>query len=43
VIEGPAAIEEAGTTTVIEPGDVVTVEDHGCLLIRLAERNGGPA
>jgi N-methylhydantoinase A len=43
VIEGPAAVEEAGTTTVIEPGDVITVEDHGCLLIRLAARNGGPA
>jgi N-methylhydantoinase A len=40
VIEGPAAVEEAGTTTVIEPGDVITVEDHGCLLIRLAERDG---
>jgi N-methylhydantoinase A len=32
-IEGPAAIEEAGTTTVIEPGDVLTVEEHGCLVI----------
>jgi N-methylhydantoinase A len=32
-IEGPAAIEEAGTTTVIEPGDVLTVEPHGCLVI----------
>jgi N-methylhydantoinase A len=35
VIEGPAAIEEAGTTTLIEPGDVLTVEDHGGLRIDL--------
>ena len=33
VIEGPAAVEEAGTTTIIEPGDVLHVEDHGCLVI----------
>jgi len=33
VVEGPAAVEEAGTTTVIEPGDVLRVEAHGCLLI----------
>jgi N-methylhydantoinase A len=35
VIEGPAAVEEAGTTTLVEPGDVLTVEEHGCLLIKL--------
>lgn len=32
-IGGPAAIEEAGTTTIVEPGDQVTVEAHGCLVI----------
>ncbi len=35
VIEGPAAIEEAGTTTVIEPGDRLTVKEHGCLVINV--------
>jgi N-methylhydantoinase A len=38
VIEGPAAIEEAGTTTLLEPGDVLTVEEHGCLVIRVPEK-----
>jgi N-methylhydantoinase A len=33
VVEGPAAVEEAGTTTIVEPGDVLRVEDHGCLVI----------
>ncbi len=37
VVEGPAAIEEAGTTTIIEPGDVLTVEPHGCLVIQIGE------
>jgi N-methylhydantoinase A len=36
VVEGPAAVEEAGTTTIIEPGDVLRVEDHGCLVIDVA-------
>ena len=35
VVEGPAAIEEAGTTTIIEPGDVLRVEPRGCLVIDL--------
>ncbi len=39
-IEGPAAVEEAGTTTIIEPGDVLTVEDHGCLVIDVARPGG---
>jgi N-methylhydantoinase A len=33
--DGPAVVEEAGTTTVIEPGDVLTVEDHGFLVINV--------
>jgi N-methylhydantoinase A len=32
-IEGPAVVDEAGTTTIIEPTDVLTVEMHGCLVI----------
>ena len=35
VIDGPAAVEEAGTTTLVEPGDVLTVEAHGCLVIKV--------
>ena len=33
-IEGPAAIEEAGTTTIIDGGDTLVVEEHGCLVIQ---------
>jgi len=32
-VEGPAAIEEAGTTTLIDAGDLLSVEDHGCLVV----------
>ena len=32
-IEGPAAVEEAGTTTLIDAGDLLSVEDHGCLVV----------
>ncbi len=35
VVVGPAAVEEAGTTTVIEPGDVLRVEPHGCLVVEV--------
>lgn len=35
-IDGPAAIEEAGTTTIIDVGDALTVEPHGCLVIDVA-------
>jgi len=41
-VEGPAAIEEAGTTTIIEPGDVLRVEDHGCLVIDVARGGQTP-
>jgi N-methylhydantoinase A len=34
-IEGPAAIEEPGTTTIIDAGDMLTVEEHGCLMIQV--------
>jgi N-methylhydantoinase A len=37
VIEGPAAIEEAGTTTMLEPGDRLQVEANACLVIDVAK------
>jgi N-methylhydantoinase A len=36
-VEGPAAIEEAGTTTMLEPGDRLRVEDNACLVIDVAK------
>jgi N-methylhydantoinase A len=35
VIEGPAIIEEAASTTVVDPGDTVTVNAFGHLIMRL--------
>jgi N-methylhydantoinase A len=35
VIEGPAVIEEAASTTVVEPGDRVTVNEYGHLVMEL--------
>jgi N-methylhydantoinase A len=35
---GPAAIEEPGTTTIIDAGDTLTVEAHGCLMIQVDGR-----
>jgi N-methylhydantoinase A len=32
---GPAAVEEAGTTTIVDAGDTMLVEDHGCLIIEV--------
>ena len=36
-LDGPAVIEETGTTTVMEPGDTLTVEPHGCLVIAVGK------
>jgi N-methylhydantoinase A len=36
VIKGPAIIEEAASTTVVEPGDTVTVNAYGHLVMQLA-------
>jgi N-methylhydantoinase A len=36
VVDGPAAVEEAGTTTIIDLGDVARVEEHGCLVVEIA-------
>ena len=35
VIDGPAIIEEAASTTVVEPGDTVTVNAFGHLVMQL--------
>jgi N-methylhydantoinase A len=35
VITGPAIIEEMASTTVVEPGDTVTVNAYGHLIMRL--------
>jgi N-methylhydantoinase A len=35
VIKGPAIIEEAASTTVVEPGDTVTVNAFGHLIMQL--------
>jgi N-methylhydantoinase A len=35
VIKGPAIIEEAASTTVVEPGDRITVNPFGHLVMRL--------
>ncbi len=35
VITGPAIIEEAASTTIVEPGDTVTVNPYGHLIMRL--------
>ena len=36
VIQGPAIIEEVASTTVVEPGDTVTVNAFGHLVMELA-------
>jgi N-methylhydantoinase A len=36
VVEGPAAVEEAGTTTLLEPSDRLHVDDRACLVIDVA-------
>ena len=39
VIAGPAIIEETASTTVIEPGDVVAVNEYGHLVMELGNAN----
>ncbi|HEY1235420.1 MAG TPA: hydantoinase/oxoprolinase family protein [Candidatus Binatia bacterium] len=38
VITGPAIIEETASTTVIEPGDLVTVNEYGHLMMELGAK-----
>jgi N-methylhydantoinase A len=40
VIDGPAVIEEVASTTVVEPGDTVTVNPFGYLVMRLGGSGG---
>jgi N-methylhydantoinase A len=35
VITGPAIVEEVASTTVVEPGDTVTVNEYGHLVMTL--------
>jgi N-methylhydantoinase A/oxoprolinase/acetone carboxylase beta subunit len=35
-IAGPAVIEETSSTTVVDAGGTVRVDDHGCLVILIA-------
>lgn len=37
VLDGPAIIEEEGTTTVLRPSDRLAVDDRGCLRLRIGE------
>jgi N-methylhydantoinase A len=39
-LQGPAVVEEFGSTTVIFPGQELTVDPHGILVIRPAQRTG---
>jgi N-methylhydantoinase A len=39
VIAGPAIIEEAASTTVVEPGDLITVNQYGHLMMQLGDLN----
>ena len=43
VIKGPLVIEEPGTTTIVDTGDNLSIEDHGCLIIDInaSEAMGG--
>jgi len=34
-LKGPAAIEEPGTTTIIDATDTLSIENHGCLVIHV--------
>jgi N-methylhydantoinase A len=34
-IQGPAAIEEPGTTTIVDAPDTLSIENHGCLIIHV--------
>jgi 5-oxoprolinase (ATP-hydrolysing)/N-methylhydantoinase A len=34
-VKGPAAIEEPGTTTIIDAADTLSIENHGSLVIHV--------
>jgi N-methylhydantoinase A len=37
-VNGPVAIEEPGTTTIIDAADTLSIENHGCLMIHVPRR-----
>ena len=39
-LEGPAIVEEFGSTTVVFPGQHLTVDPHGILIIKAAGKGG---
>jgi N-methylhydantoinase A len=39
-LEGPAIVEEFGSTTVVFPGQHLTVDPHGILIIKAASKSG---
>jgi N-methylhydantoinase A len=39
VIDGPAVVEEFGSTTVVFPGQRLTVDEHGILIVRPAAKS----
>jgi N-methylhydantoinase A len=41
-LDGPAVIEEFGSTTVVFPGQRAAVDPHGILIVRSAAAQGGP-
>jgi N-methylhydantoinase A len=40
-VEGPAVVEEFGSTTVVFPGQTLTVDDHGIMVIRRNSTHDG--
>jgi N-methylhydantoinase A len=40
-LDGPAIVEEFGSTTVVFPGQQLTVDRHGILIIRAANKSAG--
>ena len=41
-LDGPAVVEEFGSTTVVFPGQSLEVDEHGILIVRRHERRGEP-
>ena len=37
IVHGPAIVEEEGTTTVLQPGDRLHVDGHGCLMVTIGD------
>jgi N-methylhydantoinase A len=37
ILKGPVIVEEFGSTTVVFPGQVLTVDEHGIMILRRSE------